>query len=142
MKPKARAAPPHFVYHVLNRGVALVPLFQTKVDDEALERVMSQELEEKPTRLLALCLMPNHRHLVVWPKTECELTTVAQWRTHSTRCAGTRTIARSAAADLAEFRRLNPGHPAGITENGSVGQFGGAKSSSLRTGICPKNQGQ
>ena len=83
MTRAARAAPPGYVYHVLNRPVARLPLFQKDGDYEAFERVLSEALQEHPTGLLAYCLMPNHWHFVVWPQREGELTAFAQWLTHT-----------------------------------------------------------
>jgi putative transposase len=77
----ARAAPPGYVYHVLKRVVARLPLFQKEGDCDAFERVLSEALQEHPTRLLAYCLMPNHWHFVVWPRQQGELTAFAQWLT-------------------------------------------------------------
>ena len=79
----ARAAPAGYVYHVLNRAVARLPLLQKDGDYEAFERVLSEALQSHPTRLLAYCLMPNHWHFVVWPQQEGELTAFAQWLTHT-----------------------------------------------------------
>ena len=33
-----------------------------------LERVLEEALERTRTRLLAYCIMPNHWHLIVWPR--------------------------------------------------------------------------
>jgi len=79
----ARAAPPGYVYHVLNRAVARLPLFQKDGDFEAFERVLGETLHTHPTRVLAYCLMPNHRRFVVWPRHEGELTAFTQWLTHT-----------------------------------------------------------
>jgi REP element-mobilizing transposase RayT len=65
-----RAAPGGFVYHVLNRAVARLPLFHKDGDYQAFERVLAEALREQPTRLLGYCVMPNHWHLVVWPQRE------------------------------------------------------------------------
>lgn len=79
----ARAAPGGYVYHVLNRAVARLPLFQKDGDYEAFERVLCEALDLHPTRLLAYCLMPNHWHLVVWPEKDDELTAFTRWLTHT-----------------------------------------------------------
>ena len=60
MPRKPRVAPGGLVYHVLNRAVARLPLFQKDSDYEAFERVLALALEEHPTRLVAYCIMPNH----------------------------------------------------------------------------------
>jgi putative transposase len=83
MPRTALAAPPGFVYHVLNRAVARLPLFQKEADYDAFERVLAEALITHPTRLLAYCLMPNHWHLVVWPERRGELTAFVRWLTHT-----------------------------------------------------------
>ena len=79
MPRKPRVAPGGLVYHVLNRAVARLPLFQKEGDYEAFERVLAQALEEHPSRLLAHCIMPNHWHLVLWPRKDGELTAFVRW---------------------------------------------------------------
>jgi putative transposase len=78
-----RHAPGGFVYHALNRAVARLPLFQKDADYEAFERVLTLALERHPTRVLAYCLMPNHWHLVLWPRVDGELTAFMRWLTHT-----------------------------------------------------------
>jgi putative transposase len=78
-----RHAPGGFVYHALNRAVARLPLFQKKADYDAFERVMALAMEKHPTRLLAYCLMPNHWHMVLWPRHDGELTAFLRWLTHT-----------------------------------------------------------
>jgi putative transposase len=56
------------MYHALNRAVARLPLFGKPTDYEAFERVLRLALDKHPTRLLGYCLMPNHWHLVLWPR--------------------------------------------------------------------------
>jgi len=54
------------VYHLLNRRVMRLPLFEKVGDYEAFERVLGESLVRPDApRLLAYCLMPNHWHLVV-----------------------------------------------------------------------------
>jgi putative transposase len=83
MARHARAAPGGLVYHVLNRAVARLPLFEKESDFAAFERVLHEALDEHPTRLLAYCLMPNHWHLVLWPRRDGELTAFVRWLTHT-----------------------------------------------------------
>jgi putative transposase len=63
--------------------VARLPLFQKDEDFEAFERVLLQAMEQHPTRLLAYCLMPNHWHMVVWPRHDGELSAFVRWLTHT-----------------------------------------------------------
>src|SRR5713226_2761660 len=83
MPRRARNAPGGLVYHVLNRAVARLPLFQKDADFQAFERIMAEALTEHPTRLLAYCLMPNHWHVVLWPRRDDELTAFLRWLTHT-----------------------------------------------------------
>ena len=69
----ARHAPGGMVFHVLNRGVGRMPLFDTPADFDAFERVLTETLAALPMRLLAYCLMPNHWHLLLWPQLDHHL---------------------------------------------------------------------
>jgi putative transposase len=40
-------------------------------------------MEKHPTRLLSYCLMPNHWHLVLWPRQDSELSAFVRWLTHT-----------------------------------------------------------
>jgi len=69
-----RQAPGGVVYHVLNRGVGGMTLFEDDEDYAAFERVMRRSQEHEPqVRLLAYCLMPNHWHLLLRPRENGEL---------------------------------------------------------------------
>ena len=54
--------------HVLNRAVGRLTLFEEAEDYEAFERVLEQARERESLRILAYCIMPNHWHLVLWPR--------------------------------------------------------------------------
>ena len=45
-------------------------LFHKAEDYQAFERVLAEGLERYPVELLTYCVMPNHWHLVVRPKTD------------------------------------------------------------------------
>jgi len=69
-------------YHVLNRRVMRLPIFDKPADYEAFERILADALQRPDAlRLLAFCLMPNHWHLVLWPKAPSNLSTWMQWLT-------------------------------------------------------------
>jgi putative transposase len=76
-----RAAAGGYIYHVLNRANARLPLFDDEQDYEAFERVLAEAVERTKTRLLAYCVMPNHWHLVVWPRKDGELSRFVGWLT-------------------------------------------------------------
>src|SRR5436305_874389 len=79
MSRSARVAPGGMIYHVLNRAGARLPLFRKDADYEAFERVMAEAMRLHPTRLLSYCLMPNHWHLVLWPRATGELSAYMRW---------------------------------------------------------------
>jgi putative transposase len=43
--------------------------------------VLSQAVERSQTRLLAYCVLPNHWHLIVWPRKDGELSRFVGWLT-------------------------------------------------------------
>ena len=79
-RPK-RAAEGGYVYHALNRANGRMTIFEDEGDYAAFEEVLVQAVERSKTRLLAYCLMPNHWHLIVWPKKEGELSRFLGWLT-------------------------------------------------------------
>jgi putative transposase len=83
MPRRPRVAPGGLVYHVLNRAVARLPLFENRADYEAFERVLVLALERHPMRILAYVVMPNHWHMVLWPREKGELTAFVRWLTHT-----------------------------------------------------------
>ncbi len=60
-------------YHVLNRAVGKGILFEGDGDYLAIERVIDRTFKLMPMRIVAYCLMPNHWHMVLWPKEDGEL---------------------------------------------------------------------
>jgi len=71
-----------FVYHVLNRGNGRATIFHKDGDYEAFERVLAQSLRHVPgMRLVAYCLIPHHWHLVLWQRSDGELSDFMHWLT-------------------------------------------------------------
>ncbi len=68
-----RVTPGGLVYHVLNRANGRQRLFDDDGNYRAFERVMTQACDRVSMRLLAYCVMPNHWHLVVWPRQDGDL---------------------------------------------------------------------
>jgi putative transposase len=78
-----RQAPGGFVYHVLNRAVARLPLFEKPGDYNAFLHVLVEALEKCPMRILSFVLMPNHWHFLLWPERDNDLTDFCRWLTHT-----------------------------------------------------------
>src|SRR3989304_1293802 len=76
-----RTAPGGLVYHVLNRANARQPIFKKDEDYHAFERVLAAVQERVGMRVLAYCLMPNHWHLVLWPRRDGDLSQFLAWVT-------------------------------------------------------------
>ena len=73
MPRKPRDAPGGIIYHVLNRAVGRMTLFKKDADSAAFEQALGETIERLGTRVLGYCVMPNHFHLVAWPREDGEL---------------------------------------------------------------------
>ena len=61
--PRAkRICPAGEVFHVLNRSVARMTLFEKPEDYQAFMRVLRETWEVVPLAIYALVVMPNHWH--------------------------------------------------------------------------------
>jgi putative transposase len=69
------------VYHVLNRRVERLPLFEKPADYLAFEKILSEAHQRTGMRIAAYCLMPNHWHLLLWPRVDGELSELMRWIT-------------------------------------------------------------
>jgi putative transposase len=79
MPRTARASQGGYCYHVLNRGNGRRTVFHKNGDFAAFIKLLRQAGERTPVRLLAYCLMPNHFHLVLWPRKDGELSDYMMW---------------------------------------------------------------
>ncbi len=79
MPRTARASRANWCYHVLNRGNGRADVFHKDEYYEAFVRLMELACERLPMRLLGWCLMPNHFHLVLWPRKDGDLGRWMQW---------------------------------------------------------------
>lgn len=69
------------LFHVMNRGARRAPLFDDESDYRAFARVLREANARIPMRVLAFVLMPNHWHLVLWPREDPHLSTFMAWAT-------------------------------------------------------------
>jgi REP-associated tyrosine transposase len=81
MSRPLRAAEGGLVYHALNRANARLAIFADAGDFGAFERVLAEAVVRYDMRLLAYCVMPNHFHLVLWPRADGELSGFMRWLT-------------------------------------------------------------
>jgi len=91
MPRKLRVIADGGIYHVLNRRVGRLPLFDDDGDYKAFEKILDQVAPLFPDRILAYCLMPNHWHLLLCPDMaeamsifmqRITLTHVRRWHAH------------------------------------------------------------
>jgi len=69
------------VFHALNRANARATVFHKPDDYAAFETVLREARERIDVRVLSYCLMPNHWHLVLWPREDGDLSRFLGWIT-------------------------------------------------------------
>lgn len=72
-----------YVYHVLNRANARVRIFDDDKDYQFFENILEEAVEKFDMRLLSYCIMPNHWHLVLYPKNDGDLIKFMGWLTNT-----------------------------------------------------------
>jgi putative transposase len=70
-----------YVFHILNRAVGRQTIFASDGDYSAFERVLREAAQQVPMRLLSYCILPNHWHLVLWPRGDDDLSSYMHWLT-------------------------------------------------------------
>lgn len=75
------------VYHIINRANARMKIFDTDEDYLLFETVLEEAREKFDMRILAYCIMPNHWHLILYPKKDGDLQKFMGWlsMTHTQR---------------------------------------------------------
>jgi putative transposase len=81
MPRRPRLAAGDLAYHVLNRRVGRLSLFDKPADYAAFEKILAEAHARTRVRIAAYCLMPNHWHLLLWPRQDGELSEVLRWIT-------------------------------------------------------------
>jgi putative transposase len=81
MPRRPRLSTGGLAYHVLNRRVGRLPLFEKPGDYIAFEKILAEAHKRSGFRIAAYCLMPNHWHLLLWPRHDGELSEVMRWIT-------------------------------------------------------------
>ncbi len=73
----------NYAYHVINRANARVQIFDTNDDYVQFESILQDAVEKFSMRLLAYCIMPNHWHLVLYPKHDGDMGQFMGWLTNT-----------------------------------------------------------
>src|SRR5215210_1871151 len=81
MPRRARSATGGLAYHVLNRRVGRLALVDKQAAYLAFEKILPEAHDRTGLRIAAYCLMPNHWHLLLWPREDGELSEAMRWIT-------------------------------------------------------------
>jgi putative transposase len=81
MPRRPRLVAGDLAYHVLNRRVGRLGLFEKPTDYATFEKILAEAYTQTKIRIAAYCLMPNHWHLLLWPRHDGELSEVLRWIT-------------------------------------------------------------
>jgi putative transposase len=69
------------IYHVINRGNGKQRIFRKDDDFQAFLKVLAEGLKRHPVELLAYCILSNHWHLLLRPKTDSAISKLMAWAT-------------------------------------------------------------
>jgi putative transposase len=83
MPRTVRYAPGGMLFHVMNRGVGKMILFEKSQDYQSFEAILEETLRVRPMRICAYCLMPNHWHFLLWPERDGDLSSFMQRLTNT-----------------------------------------------------------
>lgn len=81
MPRRPRIAPGGLAYHVINRASIGLRLFEHDGDYLAYEKCLAEARARFTMRVGSFCLMPNHLHLVLWPRADGDLSRFMHWLT-------------------------------------------------------------
>jgi putative transposase len=83
MPRTSRAAVGGVVYHVLNRGNGRMDIFKKPDDYPAFLQILCDGKQRADVELFGFCLMSNHWHLVLRPKSDGDLAAYLSWVTNT-----------------------------------------------------------
>jgi len=74
-------------YHIINRANARMEIFNENRDYILFEKVSQEAKDKFDMRILSYCIMPNHWHLVLYPKKDKDIQLFMRWlsMTHTQR---------------------------------------------------------
>ena len=73
MPRRAGVAPGGQIYHVLNRASGDLVLFETAACYRRFLHLVAESADAFSMRILAYCAMPNHWHMLLWPREDEEM---------------------------------------------------------------------
>jgi putative transposase len=137
MSRPPRAAEGGLVYHAQNRAAARATIFADDGDYAAFLRVLAEAVARQKMRLLAYCLLPDHFHVVVWPRKDGDLPDFMRWltMTHTQRWHAQRRSAGSGHLYAGRYRSFpvqKDGHLVTICRH--------VERNALRAGLVPRAQ--
>ena len=81
MPRQPRLAVGDTIYHVINRSNGRVEIFNTDKDYQHFESLLEEGKELLDMRILSYCIMPNHWHLVLYPRRDTDMGEFMRWIT-------------------------------------------------------------
>ena len=79
MARPCRQTAPECVHHAVNRGNRRRAIFHKPGDYRAFLKVLVQATARFQMRLIAFCVMRNHWHLVLWPRSGVSISSYMHW---------------------------------------------------------------
>jgi len=81
MPRKPRIDVGNMIYHVLNRGNNKATIFENEECYALFKNILIKALKKYNMRILGYCLMPNHWHLILYPRLDRDLSKFMKWLT-------------------------------------------------------------
>jgi len=69
------------IYHVINRANGRATIFKNEKDYAHFESLLEEAKELLDMRILAYCIMPNHWHLILYPRNDGDMSEFMRWLT-------------------------------------------------------------
>ena len=77
----ARVSVGNMLYHVINRSNARAKIFHTEDDYKHFEKLLQDGKDMVDMRIVGYCIMPNHFHLILYPKRDGDMGEYMRWIT-------------------------------------------------------------
>ena len=81
MPRQARVSVADVIYHVINRANGRATIFHTDKEYQHFLSLLKEARDLTDMRILGYCIMPNHWHLILYPKTDTQLAEFMSWLT-------------------------------------------------------------